>query len=287
MNIGIFGAGKVGCALAVGLKNNGFNISGVYSKSCNSQEYLCAKLGKAFANILEDTIKSSDLIFISVSDDNIREAAGEIAQKINNDLLCAKTFIHLSGALTTQALEPLESAGAYTGSLHPIQSIADKDDGWKKLYNIYYGFEGCEEAEKQALNVVKSFEGSLIKIKKQDKPLYHAAACIISNYTVTLSYAAHEILESMGLDRETTIKAFLPLIRNTVDNIERLGIIGALTGPVSRGDHSVIEEHIKALDCLDNKLVKLYKVLGRKTFEIAIEKGSLTDEAIQKLEKIL
>jgi len=27
MNIGIIGAGKVGCALAEGLKNNGFNIS--------------------------------------------------------------------------------------------------------------------------------------------------------------------------------------------------------------------------------------------------------------------
>jgi len=52
----------------------------------------------------------------------------------------------MSGALTAKALKPLENLGAYTGSLHPIQSVADKDSGWKKLYNIYYGFEGCEEA---------------------------------------------------------------------------------------------------------------------------------------------
>lgn len=286
MNIGIVGAGKVGCALAVGLKNNGFNISGVYSRSSNSQKYLCAKLGKAFESNLEETIKNSELIFISVSDNNIIQVSEEIAQKIDDDILCSKTFIHLSGALTTKALKPLGDLGAYTGSLHPIQSIADKDNGWKKLYNIYYDFEGCEEALTQALSIVKSFESRLIKIKEQDKTLYHAAACIISNYTVTLSYAAHEILENIGFDGKTAHEAFLPLITNTVDNIERLGSVGALTGPVSRGDHSVIEEHIKALDSLDKNLKNIYKVLGRKTIEIARKKGTLTDDRAEKLMKI-
>jgi len=83
---------------------------------------------------------------------------------------------------------------------------------------------------KACFNRCKSFEGKLIKIKEQDKTLYHAAACIISNYTVTLSYVAYKILESIGFDRETADKAFLPLIKNTVHNIERLGSIDALTG---------------------------------------------------------
>jgi len=51
-------------------------------------------------------------------------------------------------------------------------------------------------------------------------------------------------LESIGFDRETADKAFLPLIKNTVHNIERLGSIDALTGPVSRGDNSVVEQHV-------------------------------------------
>ncbi|ABN51605.1 MAG TPA: DUF2520 domain-containing protein [Hungateiclostridium thermocellum] len=287
MNIGIIGAGKVGCALAEGLKNNGFNISGVYSRSVGSQKYLCEKLGKIFENDLEDAVKNSDVIFISVSDNNIIEVAEEIVRKVDNDALRSKTFIHMSGALTAKALKPLENLGAYTGSLHPIQSVADKDSGWKKLYNIYYGFEGCEEALKHALTVVKSFEGKLIKIKEQDKTLYHAAACIISNYTVTLSYVAYKILESIGFDRETADKAFLPLIKNTVHNIERLGSIDALTGPVSRGDNSVVEQHVKSLRALDKELEKMYKVIGRMTVEVAQKKGTLNDDAFQKLMKIL
>ncbi|GAE88333.1 Rossmann-like and DUF2520 domain-containing protein [Acetivibrio straminisolvens] len=287
MNIGIVGAGKVGCALAQGLKSNGFNLSGVYSRNGDSQEYLCQKLGIAFENNLLDTVKNSEVIFISVSDNNILEVAEEIVRKVDKDILCSKAFIHLSGALTTKALRPLENLGAYTGSLHPIQSIADKDSGWKKLYNIYYGFEGCEEVLEYALRIVISFEGRLIKIKEQDKTLYHAAACIISNYTVTLSYAAYEMLKSIGFDSQTANEAFLPLIKNTVHNIERFGSIGALTGPISRGDHSVVGEHVKALNALDKELENMYKVMGRKTVEVARKKGTLTNEAAQKIIDIL
>ncbi|HOM03337.1 MAG TPA: DUF2520 domain-containing protein [Acetivibrio sp.] len=287
MNIGIVGAGKVGCALAQGLENNGFNISGVYSRSDDSQQYLCAKVGKTFENSISDTVKNSELIFISVSDNNIIKVAEEIGRKVDNDIIRAKTFIHLSGALTSKALRPLENLGAYTASLHPIQSVADKEKGWKKLYNIFYGFEGCKEALDYALSIVKSFEGRLIEIREQYKTLYHAAACIISNYTVTLSYAAHEILESIGFDRETANEAFLPLIKNTVDNIERLGSVNALTGPISRGDYSVVGEHVKELGKLDKELENMYKVMGRKTVEIAREKGTLTNEAAKELMKIL
>jgi len=107
-------------------------------------------------------------------------------------MLFVQNFYSYERSAHSKSLKASENLGAYTGSLHPIQSVADKDSGWKKLYNIYYGFEGCEEALKHALTVVKSFEGKLIKIKEQDKTLYHAAACIISNYTVTLSYVAYK-----------------------------------------------------------------------------------------------
>jgi len=79
-------------------------------------------------------------------------------------------------------------------------------------------------------------------------------------------------LESIGFDRETADKAFLPLIKNTVHNIERLGSIDALTGPVSRGDNSVVEQHVKSLRALDKELEKMYKVIGRMTVEVAQKK---------------
>lgn len=287
MNIGIIGAGKVGCSLAVCLNNNGFYISGIYSRTSNSQEYLCDKLGKSFQNSLTDTVKSSDVIFICVSDNNIKDCAEEIAEKVNPKVISLKTFIHLSGALTTEELQLLEAKGGYTGSLHPVQAIADRDNSWEKLYNIYYGFEGCKRAEEHASKIVEALGGSIIHIKKQDKPLYHAAACIMSNYTVTLSYVAHEVLKSIGLDENTSAKAFFPLIENTVDNLRNHGSVNALTGPISRGDHNVISEHLKALFHLSQKLGEIYKVLGSKTIEVAFKKGTLLDEDAENLKKLL
>jgi len=55
-----------------------------------SQKYLCEKLGKIFENDLEDAVKNSDVIFISVSDNNIIEVAEEIVRKVDNDALRSK-----------------------------------------------------------------------------------------------------------------------------------------------------------------------------------------------------
>jgi predicted short-subunit dehydrogenase-like oxidoreductase (DUF2520 family) len=35
---------------------------------------------------------------------------------------------------------------------------------------------------------VDALNGKIVKIEKENKPIYHACACIISNYTVTLLY---------------------------------------------------------------------------------------------------
>ncbi|MFZ5989274.1 MAG: Rossmann-like and DUF2520 domain-containing protein [Bacillota bacterium] len=287
MNISIIGAGKVGCALAFGFYNNGFNIAGVFSRSVESHNYLCTKLGKNFDNNLVEAVRSSDVIFISVSDNDIEKVAEDIALKVRPQDIRSKIFLHLSGALTTGALNSLSKLGAFTGSLHPVQTFADKENGWKCLYNIYYGFEGCEKARECAQDIIKTFNGSIIYIKKEDKPLYHAAACIISNYTVTLSYMAGEILAQIGLDRETASRAFLPLIKNTVSNLDIHGSVNALTGPISRGDHKVLEEHLKSLSTLDPKICEVYKDLGLMTIEVALKKGTLVRENAEKLNKLL
>jgi predicted short-subunit dehydrogenase-like oxidoreductase (DUF2520 family) len=39
-------------------------------------------------------------------------------------------------------------------------------------------------------NIVGALNGRMLSIKKEDKPLYHAAACIMSNYMVTIAHAA-------------------------------------------------------------------------------------------------
>ena len=84
-----------------------------------------------------------------------------------------------------------------------------------------------------------------------------------------------KLLESTGIPRSAGVKALLPLIQGTVNNIENIGIPRALTGPISRGDLSTIVKHLECLEEMAPELMKLYSWLGFYTTQIAMEKGCL------------
>lgn len=278
MKIGIIGAGKVGCAFAIALADRGAEIAGVCSRTPQAAEYLSNRLDIAPAGDVIQLVKAADVVLLTVPDGAIAETAVQISRSCGCADIGGKTFLHCSGALASAVLEPLSKAGAYTGSLHPVQTFADRKNGWKGMSGIYFGFEGSEGAADCASKLVGLLNGVLLDIRPEAKPLYHAAACILSNYTVTLSYVSGMLLERAGIDRDTGVRAFMPLLRNTVENIAAAGSVNALTGPVARGDWSTVAGHIAALDEKDNTIAGLYRVLGKMTVRLALEKGSI-DEA--------
>ena len=75
-----------------------------------------------------------------------------------------------------------------------------------------------------------------VEIAERDRPAYHAAASIASNFLVTLEAAAERIGGAAGIERELLV----PLVRATVENWARLGPERALTGPVARGDEVTV-----------------------------------------------
>lgn len=282
MKIGIIGAGRVGTAFALALSGRGAEISGICSRTTRAVDFVSGKLEKAFINDIAQTINEADLVLLTVPDSVIAETAVKIHDVCDALDIIGKTFLHCSGALTSAELEPLSKAGSYTGSLHPIQTFAGKEDGWKGMYGIYFGYEGSVKAGEKALQLVKMLNGTLLDIKSEAKPLYHAAACILSNYTVALSHVSGMLLDAAGIGMDIGINAFIPLLRNTVENIASSGSLNALTGPVSRGDTVTVADHLNAMDGMNGTVPELYRVLGRMTVQLAVEKGSI-DEAKARL----
>jgi predicted short-subunit dehydrogenase-like oxidoreductase (DUF2520 family) len=228
-------------------------------------------------------VKSCDTVFITVPDASISEIARQIAQSGEHSELEGKVFLHCSGALASDELNSIHEKGGFTGSLHPIQTFPDRIDSWRSMYHICFGFEGCAEAETAAMKVVSMLDGRMLKVHTEGKSLYHAAACVLSNYMVTLSHIAARLLESAGMDGDAGIKAFAPLLRSTVENIEKLGSVKALTGPVSRGDTDTVAAHLRAMDKVLPDEMELYKSLGRATTELALEKGTIDERRAQEL----
>ncbi len=182
--------------------------------------------------------------------------------------------LHLSGALSTDALAPLHAVGYAIGSMHPLQAVADPWSAGDRLIGSAFALAGEPAAIAAGRRLVNELEGHALLIPVALRPLYHAAAVFASNYLVVLLAVAVRLLQSAGIPPDEALPSILPLMRGTLDNLEHLGIPAALTGPVPRGDADTVRLHLARLSDEDRAL---YSALGRELLKLARAAG--LDEA--------
>jgi predicted short-subunit dehydrogenase-like oxidoreductase (DUF2520 family) len=110
---------------------------------------------------------------------------------------------------------------------------------------------------------------------------------VTSNYLIGLIYAASKIIKQIGGDEKNTYKIYEPIIKNTLENVERQGIVKSLTGPIERNDVVIIEKHIKELRKVDKTLTNLYLNFGIIAAELAEQKRSISKKDKINLEKLM
>jgi predicted short-subunit dehydrogenase-like oxidoreductase (DUF2520 family) len=72
-----------------------------------------------------------------------------------------------------------------------------------------------------------------------------------------------------GLDREESRALFAPLVRQTAENVARLGPEEALTGPIARGDEATVEAQRAAVAQSAPELLELFDELVARTRALA------------------
>lgn len=286
IKVGIIGLGRVGTSLFLALYKKGIKPFAVFTKTNKSLENLNDLLSINYTNDLDNLIINSDIIFISIKDDEIEKFSENISKKFSRDIK-GKVFVHLSGLLNSEILDSLGENGAFIASLHPIQTFPNKNNSYESFYNINFGFEGEKESLLKVKKITEILNGNIIIIKKEDKTLYHIAACVLSNYYITLNYIAQKLIDNTKLRNLDIAKVFEPLLKRTIDNVKKSGSVKALTGPISRGDIKIIEKHLKEIEEKEPSLKKIYKSLGEITLEIANKKGSIDDKQANALKEIL
>jgi predicted short-subunit dehydrogenase-like oxidoreductase (DUF2520 family) len=78
-----------------------------------------------------------------------------------------------------------------------------------------------------------------------------------------------------------------PILRETLENVIELGPAHALTGPIARGDASVVAHHLQALDEWDGTVAAIYRRLGIAAVGLARERAEADVEALDAIEKLL
>jgi predicted short-subunit dehydrogenase-like oxidoreductase (DUF2520 family) len=310
-NICIVGAGRVGTTVGYLLANKnlpGLMVKSIASKSLESLNRAKKILGTQGENILysQDNIESAgscNVILICTPDDVIEKVCEEIArtfssesgpeedlEEIKNNYKNDKRmiFIHFSGSKSLKVLKSAEKAGALTASIHPLKSFASIENAIKTLSGTVFGLTSSNNFSKKiASHIVKILGGTIIEVEDSKKPLYHAAACVASNYLVSLINYAVKIHEGIGIEADVSLKGLMGLIEGTIDNIKNLGTKKSLTGPIARGDVGTIEEHLENFyKYFAKEDAGPYKAMGIETSRLAFENKWITKEVFDKFEEL-
>jgi len=284
--IAIIGPGVVGRSIGRLLKENRFPIAAVAGRSSEGVRSALEFIGGGRAGRSPAAAaRGADVVFLTTPDRMIRPVCEEIA--------AAKGFkrgavvFHCSGAHGASLLASARAREACVAALHPLQSFASPEEAVRFMRGTYFTFDGDEKAAAVAGRIVDALGGKMVRIAPGNRALYHAASCVLSNYLVSIADLGLIMLKLAGLNEAEAAQAARPLLRGTVENIGKLGLPAALTGPIARGDVETVERHLKALAPLPRDIRRLYCELGLYTVRVAQRKGTLKPPEARHLVRIL
>jgi len=279
--IAIVGLGRVGMSLGRALRAAGYTIPAVWNRTSTVLPERAALLDAPTADSAVDAVRAADVTLLSVSDDAITPLAAAVARE---DAWRGRAVVHASGALGREALAPAAQAGALTGALHPLAAFAH--GGTVLPHGIAFAVEAAEPLRSTLAHMALRLGGRPLVLGAEDKALYHAAAVMASNYSVTLAAVAARLLRRIGASEDDSLAVLLPLLRSTLDNLERQGLPEALTGPIVRGDTGTVRRHLLELDAVDSEAGTLYRCLALGTLPLATLRG-LADAPARALNDLL
>lgn len=281
----IIGAGKVGALFAANLHQCGYKLVGVASRTPASAAALAERFAVPWSVNPAEITKQAEVVFITTSD---RYIGNVVCQVARNGGWCKDQYVyHASGAFAADALAVAKEQGAFIGALHPLQSIAGMEKENNCLAGVYFAVDGDAQAVDLAEIIVHDMGGHSFFVPPDKRALYHAAACIASNYLVVLVHNAVSLFQQLGLSAEESTTALLPLLQGTLDNVASRGTEKALTGPIVRGDVSTTVAHLQALALASDDSERLYRQMGLHTLQLVQQINILKVPQLEILRKIL
>lgn len=286
MRIGFIGAGSVATAFGRYLHAQGITIAGYFDRHADKVRRACENTHSRACQNAVEVAQHSDMILITTRDDQI---AGVCRELCRQKAISANHWVgHMSGAHASLILSEALDFGAAIFSLHPLQAFAQEQKALADLPHTYFSLEGTDARLEAVEKVMAQTGNPCFRIAPEHKSLYHLAACVFSNYLVTLMHDGMEALRHSGIDPQEGFQAMLPLIQGTIANIAQVGPAEALTGPIARGDASTMRQHLAALDAQQMTAFKnFYTFMGLKTLELATQSVLRDQEKVGALKALL
>lgn len=239
------------------------------------------------ARRLDAAVRSAGIVLVAVPDGAIAGVARLLAERRRS--LRGVVVLHAAGAYGPELLAPAAARGAKTGVLHPLASIGPRGAG--ALAGASARIEGDAAAVRAARRLAKRLGLVPLRGKGPKGPrgraAYHAAASLAANDIVALLAAARDLLVVSGVSRREAGPAVVALAAGVLENARRVGIEGALTGPVVRGDAGTLRAQRAALDAADPLAAAAHRALSLRLVDRLEHAGALHRETAAALRKAL
>ena len=277
--ISIIGAGRVGKTVAKRLGKLGWRIVAVVTRSGSSARAAALAIGggKPYGGLTAGVL-DADVILMATPDGALESVAKELA-RTGGEKCRGKIVLHTSGALDSRALAPLASRGAHTGSMHPMQTFSGRSA--PRLEGVIFAIEGSPPARRAGEKIARSLGGTPVRVHGANKPAYHAAGAVVAGHALALVESAIQTLIKIGFSRRRGNEALLPLIRQMLDNYERLGPHAAWTGPLSRGDYATIAKHVNTLKRFPREYRDAYAALAELSARVLSKRPAATQKKLR------
>ncbi len=234
----VVGAGRLGTALAAALTRAGLHVE--------------RPLGRG-----APLPTGIDAVLLCVPDAQIASAAAALPSD-RRGLLVG----HCSAATT---LAPL--AGHEAFSLHPLMTVPERGASFAGATAAIAG--ATPRALAAAGELALALGMRPVHVADGDRAAYHAAACVASNFLVTVEGFAERLAASAGVDREPLVA----LVRASVENWAADGAAESLTGPIARGDEETVRRQRAAVAVRSPEDLALFDVLAEATRRLAAPRG--------------
>ena len=282
----IVGCGKVGTSLGWFLSKRGYPLVGIATRHRETAESAASLVGTdVFSDKPWEVTPRADIVFITTPDGAISSTCEDILKQ--GGFKENAVVLHCSGSLPSTILSFGETGGYHIGSLHPLQSFASLKTDLNPFRGIIAAVEGDAAATSVARDIAKDLGAVCLEIRTEAKSLYHASAVVASNYLVSLMDLSLRLMATAGITGKDAIGVLYPLVKGTLGNIEKVGIPEALTGPISRGDVETVADHLKEMSGKTPELIPIYKSLGLHTIQLALDKGTLSEDKAEELKGLL
>ncbi|MGF7235678.1 MAG: Rossmann-like and DUF2520 domain-containing protein [Frankia sp.] len=299
MAVGLVGVGRAGAAVGAALAAAGHRIEAVHVRSTSSVLRAARLFPDARPESVAGVAAGADLVLLAVPDDALAAVVGTFVTEGGSR--SGLVVGHLAGRYGLAVLEPVLAGGAARLALHPIMTLAGADDDRERLRGAPFGVTADDAAAAVAARIVRAVGGRSVPVPEAGREIYHAALVMAGNYGATLVAAGVDLLARAGVAEPAA--ALGPLVHAQVSGGLAVGV-GAMTGPVRRGDVETIRGHLRSLAALQSPgdggttarptaaelpgaVIDAYRALGLLTAEYLEAEGLVEPGQVQEVVALL